>query len=302
MRSLLTGYIKLVRPKQWLKNSFVLAPLIFGKELFIPHQAMLAIIAFTGFCLTASAVYILNDIVDVRADRAHPEKRNRPIAAGVISTTQAVTLLVLVIAAAGSLALLTPLRFGLVLAAYFLMNLAYSFRLKEVVLLDVFVIAAGFMLRVMGGAIAIGVPVSSWLVLCTMFISLFLGFGKRRGEIVLSQEIGQASGRRVLQLYRVDFLDHMLTITAAGTMIAYALYTVSPRTIEVFGTDKMIYTTVFVIYGVFRYLYLVHMSQQSENPTNAVTSDAPILLTGVLWICTCALLIYSGSHTAGGVP
>jgi len=183
-----------------------------------------------------------------------------------------------------------PARFIATIALYLIINIAYSYKLKEILLLDVFTIAAGFMLRVLAGAYAIEVQVSSWIVLCTLFVSLFLGFAKRRGELVQLQ--GQAE-RKVLQLYRVDFLDQMLTIAAAGAVISYALYTVAPRTIEVFGTDRMIYTTVFVIYGVFRYLYLVHTTPATENPTNALTSDPSILVTGTLWILSCIGLIYS---------
>ena len=184
-------------------------------------------------------------------------------------------------------------RFIVVIGSYFLVNLAYSFKLKEVVLLDVFVIAAGFMMRVVGGAYAISVEISTWLVLCTLFISLFLGFAKRRSELVQVPD-PNFSERRVLQLYRVSFLDQMLTIAAAGTVISYALYTVAPRTMLVFGTDKLIYTTVFVIYGVFRYLYLIHTTTSTDNPTDAVTSDLPILATATLWVLTCVSLIYFG--------
>ncbi len=151
------------------------------------------------------------------------------------------------------------------------------------------------MLRVLGGAYAINVEVSTWIVLCSLFISLFLGFAKRRGELVQVQRSSQE--RKVLSLYKVDFIDQMLTIAAAGAVISYALYTVAPRTIEMFGTEKMIYTTVFVIYGVFRYLYIIHTSSANENPTNAVTSDYTILGTGILWILSCIVLIYSGQHS-----
>jgi 4-hydroxybenzoate polyprenyltransferase len=183
-----------------------------------------------------------------------------------------------------------------VLFSYFVLNLAYSFKLKNIVLLDVFVIASGFMMRVLAGAYAINVQVSSWIVLCSMFISLFLGFAKRRGEIVLTRKEGVSTERKVLRLYRVDFIDQMLTIAATGAVVSYALYTVAPRTVEQLGTEKMIYTTVFVIYGIFRYLYLIHMTDSTENPTNAVTSDFAILLTGLLWIASCIVLIYSGGH------
>ena len=282
----------LLRPKQWLKNAIVFAPLIFAKELFdIPH-VLISLRAFCVYCLTASAVYILNDMADAEADRAHPEKKNRPLASGAITRPAALGLFALCAAAAGLLCAGMNERFIVVIAAYFLLNVAYSFRLKEVILVDVFVIAAGFMLRVLGGAYAIRVEVSSWIVLCSMFISLFLGFAKRRGELVNVAGAGSGAPRRVLLLYRVEFLDQMLTIAAAGAVISYALYTVAPRTLATFGTENLIYTTIFVIYGVFRYLYLIHAARQGENPTNALTSDVPILVTGMLWVGACVYLIY----------
>lgn len=287
----LRSYVVLIRPKQWIKNLFVFAPLIFAKELFLLHESVLALKAFLAFCFTASAVYVINDVADLEADRAHPEKRNRPIAAGLVPQTGALVVAGLLLALTALLVWDGDPRFIVVLCAYFLINLAYSFKLKQIVLLDVFVIAAGFMLRVVGGAYAINVETSTWLVLCTMFISLFLGFAKRRGELVHMQDVA-VSGRRVLAHYQVGFLDQMLTIAAAATVIAYALYTVAPRTIQVFGTDKLIYTTVFVIYGVFRYLYLIHTTRITDNPTNAVTSDPPILITGAFWILACIVLIY----------
>jgi 4-hydroxybenzoate polyprenyltransferase len=289
----ISAYVKLIRPKQWLKNVFVFAPLIFARELFTEASGK-ALLAFAAFSLTASAVYILNDMADVEADRVHPVKRNRPLAAGTISTAEAIGLMVLLLAVVVALVWHMDSRFIALLGIYFLINMGYSFKLKEVVLLDVFIIAAGFMLRVLGGAYAIDVQVSTWIVLCSLFISLFLGFAKRRGELVQFERTSHE--RKVLSLYKVDFIDQMLTIAAAGAVISYALYTVAPRTIEMFGTEKMIYTTVFVIYGIFRYLYIIHTSSANENPTNAVTSDLTILGTGVLWILTCILLIYTGRH------
>ena len=293
---LLRSYIKLIRPKQWLKNLFVLAPLVFAKELFEVNSLLTAVHAFVAFCLTASSVYILNDIADVEADRAHPEKKFRPLAAKEISTGQAYVLLFILLAGLAVLVNGMDSRFTITLAAYFLLNLAYSFKLKQVVLLDVFIIAAGFMMRVLGGAYAIDVEVSKWIVLCTLFVSLFLGFAKRRGELQLTQDSGATSKRKVLLHYRVNFIDQMLTIAAAGAVISYALYTVAPRTLQAFGTDKMIYTTIFVIYGMFRYLYLIHTTHSTENVTNAVASDVPIIVTALLWIVTCIILIYSGGH------
>lgn len=290
--SLIRSYLRLVRPEQWIKNAFVLAPLVFSKELLIIPALVVALKATLAFCLTASAVYVLNDISDAEADRAHPTKRHRPLASGAISKLQALLVLGFLLVISALVATGMNSRFQLILATYFLMNLAYSFKLKEVVLLDVFIIAAGFMLRVLGGAFAINVQVSSWIVLCTLFLSLFLGFAKRRGELLLVHQIRQGSERKVLFSYSVDFIDQMLTIAAAGTVISYALYTVAPRTVEVFGTEKMIYTTVFVTYGMFRYLFLIHMKDSTENPTSAVTSDVPIVAVTILWIISCVALIY----------
>ncbi len=289
--SLLRAYIKLIRPKQWIKNLFVFAPLIFAQELFDPVHLLLALKAFAGFCLVASAVYIVNDITDREADRMHPEKKFRPLAAGTISVSGAYIAAGILLAGAALFSFKMDHRFIILLCMYFLLNLAYSLKLKEVVLLDVFIIAAGFMIRVVGGAYAIQVETSTWLVLCTLFISLFLGFAKRRSELMQIPDANFAE-RKVLGHYRVSFLDQMLTISAAGTVISYALYTVARRTMELFGTDKLIYTTVFVIYGVFRYLYLIHTTTTTDKPADVVTSDVPILLTAILWVLACVLLIY----------
>ena len=287
-----SSYIALVRPKQWLKNAFVFAPLIFAKELFLLGPFIVAVKAFVAFCLTASAIYIINDVADLEADRAHPLKKNRPLAAGRMTIRQAMAVLVLLLVLDVAVVFDMKSRFAAILAVYFVLNIAYSWKLKEVVLLDVFAVAAGFMFRMLGGAFAIDVEVSNWLVLCSLFISLFLGFAKRRGELVQVGTGGSLTERKVLQLYRVDFVDQMLTIAAAGTVISYALYTMAPRTIDVFGTERLIYTTVFVVYGIFRYLYLVHTTPAIENPANAVTADLPIMVTGLLWITSCVVLIY----------
>jgi 4-hydroxybenzoate polyprenyltransferase len=291
--------IRLIRPKQWIKNGFVFAPLVFARELFDPTLFLLALRAFAAFCCAASAVYIINDFADLESDRAHPEKRHRPLAAGTMRGSHAVIIMVLLLVATVPIVTGMDRRFLFILSSYFVINLAYSWRLREVFLLDVFIIAAGFMLRVLGGAYAIGVTVSSWLVLCSLFISLFLGFAKRRGELVQSEASGESARRKTLLLYRVDFVDQLLTIAAAGTVISYALYTVAPRTVEVFGTDRLIYTTVFVIYGVFRYMYLVHTSSAIENPAGALTGDLPIIVNAFLWIAICVFLIYFGGSIPG---
>lgn len=285
------AYIKLIRPKQWVKNLFVFAPVVFAKELFELDVVVISLRAFAAFCLTASAVYIINDMLDVEADRTHPKKKFRPLAAGTMSMAEAYILLAVLLLCTGALVYGMDRRFILILCLYFVMNLAYSIKLKQVVLLDVFIIAAGFMMRVVSGAYAISVETSTWLVLCTLFISLFLGFAKRRTELVQVPD-ATFSERKVLERYRVGFIDQMLTIAAAGTVISYALYTVAPRTLDVFKTDKLIYTTVFVIYGIFRYLYLIHTTNSTDKPADVVTSDLPILGTALLWIVSCVVLIY----------
>ncbi len=285
-------YVSLVRPEQWIKNAFVLAPLIFSRELFESGPFLTALAATGGFCLAAGAVYSINDLTDLKSDRAHPVKKKRPLASGVISGAEALIVACLLLVLAFGLTAGFGIGFHVILASYVAINIFYSLKLKEIVLVDVFLIASGFMLRVLGGAYAINVPVSSWIILCTLFISLFLGFGKRRAELVMGGVEGEMLDRKVLHHYSVGFLDQMLTISAAGAVITYALYTVAPSTLIIFKTDKVIYTTVFVIFGIFRYLYLVHAKRSTDNPTLTVTTDIPILLTGLAWILVCSALIY----------
>ena len=290
---MIPNLIKLARPKQWLKNFFVFAPLLFSRHIFDPSYVINSLEAFFTFCLISSAVYIINDILDVESDRAHPKKKFRPIASGEISVNQALIFLVILAAVIVLTFFFEKPVFIFVIALYFLTNLFYSLKIKSVVLLDVFFISFGFMLRVLGGAAAIGVTVSSWMVLTTIFISLFLAISKRRGElsqIVNAENIGKQ--RPVLKEYSVEFADQLNTIAAAGTIISYALYTVSERTLSTFGTEKLIYTTPFVIYGIFRYMYLMHKKNLGESPTSIVVKDLPILLNVIFWFLACLLVIY----------
>src|SRR4030095_19749 len=276
--------IKLSRPKQWIKNFFVFAPLVFSQHIFELAYFLPALGAFIVFSLASSAVYIINDILDVEQDRAHPKKRFRPIASGEVTVRQA--LIYLVILAIIIIFLLFFLRsiFAAVIILYFITNFIYSLKIKNIVLLDVFFISFGFMLRVLGGAAAIGVVVSSWMILTTIFISLFLAISKRRGELsmVINQDNIEKQ-RKVLKEYDIQFADQLNTIAAAGTIISYALYTVSERTVFTFGTEKLIYTTPFVIYGIFRYMYLMHKKNMGESPTTIVTKDIPIIINVLCW-------------------
>ncbi|SRR5579883_350495 len=288
--------LRLLRPKQWTKNLFVFAALVFSLHLGDASYVWLSLRAFFAFCATASFVYVVNDIADREHDRLHPKKRLRPIASGEISVAVGYIIALLLLVIATLLVWNLDWRFVMCLGAYLLMNITYSFYLKRVVLIDVFVIAIGFMLRVVGGALAINVPRSSWLIITTMFLSLFMAIAKRRGELVAlgSEEANGAtySTRKVLAHYSVEFTEQMTTICAAGFVFSYALYTVSDRTKEMFGTENLILTTPFVLYGVFRYLYLLHKKHLGESPTDMVLSDIPMLINFAAYAIAMLAIIY----------
>jgi 4-hydroxybenzoate polyprenyltransferase len=288
MKSLL----RLLRLPQWLKNFFIFAPLIFSKHLFEEGFFLTTVSAFFVFSFLSSAVYIINDIADRESDRLHPVKRFRPIAAGVISIAQGVLFAALLLALTAALAAPLNPKFQIAAGLYFVLNLAYSFFLKKVILVDVFIIASGFMLRVLGGAFVINVQVSHWLVLCTLFVSLFLAISKRRGELLLAQSTEGFEGRAVLREYDLNFIDQLMTVTASGMAISYALYTVAERTVMVFGTENLIFTTVFVLFGIFRYLYLVRVKKTDDNPTHLLATDPVMLLNVAGWFLTCIAIIY----------
>ncbi|MGH2574107.1 MAG: decaprenyl-phosphate phosphoribosyltransferase [Ignavibacteria bacterium] len=290
---MIINLIRLSRPKQWFKNFFVFAPLLFSKHMFDLYYVIQSLETFVVFCMASSSVYILNDIMDVESDRAHPKKKYRPIASGEISVRQAVVFLIFIFVLIGLLLLIQKIEVSVIILLYIFANLVYSYKIKSVVLLDVFFISFGFMIRVLGGAAAISVSLSSWMILCTIFISLFLAISKRRAE--LSQIVNQENiekQRKVLKDYSVEFADQLNTIAAAGTIISYALYTVSERTVSTFGTGRLIYTTPFVIYGIFRYMYLIHKKNLGESPTSIISKDIPILINVLVWFVACILIIY----------
>jgi len=281
-----------MRPKQWVKNLFVFAPILFaGKLLDIP-MLLTNILAFAAFCCVSSSVYVLNDIIDVESDRVHKKKRYRPIAAGNVSINNAKILFAVLIVLTFLISFKLPFLFLLTVIAYLINNLLYSFKIKNVVLLDVFSISIGFILRVIAGAVAIDVSVSSWMIITTIFISLFLGISKRRAELSGPNQENLEKQRKVLSDYDVVFVDQLNTIAATGTIISYALYTVSEKAISSFHSDKLIYTTPFVIYGIFRYLYLLHQKNLGESPTQIVTKDIPIIINSLIWLIICAAIIY----------
>jgi len=270
-----------MRPRHWVKNVFVLAPLVFARKLDDPVSVARVLAAFVVFSMLSSSVYLINDIADRESDRLHPRKRLRPIATGELALGAAATLALLLAAGAllGALALDTP--FAAVACGYLLQNLAYSLALKRVVILDVMLVSGGFLLRAWGGAVVIAVEMSHWLVLCTGLLALFLGFVKRRQEIAVFQ--GATEQRPILKEYSMPFLDQMIGVVTASTVLAYALYSFSPEVAGKLGTRHMGFTIPFVLFGVFRYLYLVHQRGEGENPTHLILQDPPLLVNVLLW-------------------
>ncbi|MCK9409484.1 MAG: decaprenyl-phosphate phosphoribosyltransferase [Bacteriovoracaceae bacterium] len=283
---------RLLRPLQWLKNGFVFTPLIFSKHLFEKEYYVDAFLSFIVFCFASSLVYIINDIVDREGDKLHPNKKQRPIASGEISIPFAAGISSFLALIVFVFASFLPVYFQYAVLIYIILQLAYSFSLKHVVILDLFIIAMGFMLRVFGGAFAIQVEISHWIVITTLFLSLFLAASKRRSELVMIKKQHIETKRRVLQEYTVPFLDTLLIITTTGMAIAYSLYTMAERTIEVFNSEYLIFTTVFVVFGIFRYLFLVIVKEEGENPTAILTTDMPTAINVLLWLITCVSIIY----------
>lgn len=286
-------YLKLFRVSQWIKNLFVFVPLLFSLHLFEEAYLTTAIRAFVTFCFASSFVYIINDIVDREADNAHPDKKNRPIASGKVSVKLALFLAGLLLVLIILLMLTFNSVFNIAVTGFLVLNMFYSFSFKHIVILDVFSIAAGFSLRVLAGAFAIDVEISSWLILTTMFISLFLGVMKRHSELAISAENSNSNTRKVLQDYNIDFANQMATVAAAGVIICYALYTVAARTISVFGTENLIYTTPFVVFGIFRYMYLVYKFDKGENTTRIMVTDIPMIITVISYVIVTVLIIYN---------
>lgn len=280
-----------LRPKQWLKNVIVFAGLFFAEEFLVQSKIISTIAAFLLFCFVSSSGYLVNDVVDRRKDALHPRKRLRPIASGAISPRFALVLAFLL--SIGSLAAAYVLNgaFCLILIIYLALTIFYSLALKRVIILDVLVIASGFVLRAIGGTIVAQESVSSWLIICTIFLALFLALIKRRSEVKsLGAEAAQV--RSTLGLYTVELLDQMINIVTAACLIAYALYTLDPGTVEKFGTRNLAFTLPFVIYGLFRYLYLVLHLDVGETPEIVLTQDRPILLCVLAYIVTVASILY----------
>jgi len=287
---MLRALLKTMRPRQWTKNLFIFAALVFDKQLVILSSLLRTVAGFALFCLISSAVYIFNDLSDVEADREHPEKRNRPIASGKLPMSVAwVAGIVLVIVSVGLGYLLSP-AFALVVLGYFLLNLAYSRWLKHILIVDVLMLAAGFVLRVVAGVALLHVArFSPWLYVVMTLLSLYLGFGKRRAELALLSEEA-ASHRKVLHGYTIPLLDQYIMIVSGTTIVAYSFYTFSAPNVP--ANHSMMLTIPFVVYAIFRYLYLVQVQHAGGEPEEILLSDRPFQVSLVLWALMVVIVFY----------
>ncbi len=273
---------QLIRPLQWIKNSFVFVGILFSRRLDAADMLVQVSLATAAFCLASSCVYVFNDIIDCENDRQHPKKQYRPLPAGKVSKSFALGLTLLLGSAALALALWVSPSVLAIIMAYLLLNIVYSLWLKHVVILDVFCIATGFMLRILAGTLGVGIPPSKWLLLCSLMVTLFLGFAKRRAEISVLANLKQEH-RRVLRHYSAALLDQLTSICAAAVIISYSLYTMSTETVNLHHTENLIYTVPFVIYALFRYLFLLHHSNEGGDPTRDLLKDPQITCSVLGW-------------------
>ena len=289
-RTLLRDLFVSMRPQQWTKNLFILAPLLFSKNLGELIALKYAILAFVCFCLASSAVYVFNDIRDARHDNLHPVKATRPISAGRLPVSTAWIGMVVLLASSLSISWTMGANMFPFVSAYLALMAAYCLYLKRVIVLDAMCIAGGFVLRVTGGAAAISVKPSNWLIVCTFLLALFLAFAKRRQEL---QSLASAAGHReVLGGYTLAFLEQVNTVLLASLVVCYALYTVAPETVDRSGTDLLIYGTLFVLYGLFRYLSLIQDSRKGGDPGKLLISDRPLVITVLIWALYNSAVIY----------
>lgn len=280
-----------LRPQQWVKNTLVFGALVFSHSLLDWDAIRLSMSAFILFCAASSGIYLLNDLRDLEQDRKHPTKRLRPLASGAVHSSAAFAMMGLLLAGSLVGSFLLRIEFAFTLLAYIMLNIAYSYGLKRMVIVDVMVIALGFVLRAVAGAVVIGVATSPWLILCTLTLALLVGFGKRRHELSLLGGNAQAH-RASLESYSLPFLDMMMGISGATAVVTYALYTLAAETVARVGTHYLVLTVPWVMYGIFRYLYLVHQQKEGGDPSRLLVSDIPMLLNAILWAGIVCLVIY----------
>ena len=286
--------LKLIRPKQWLKNTFVFFPMFFGGSLLDTSDIIASIITFVAFSLSASSIYCFNDVVDVEADRRHPVKCHRPVASGAISMRVAYLLMASLFAASLAVASLLDslwLTVGGILTFYWLQNIAYCSKLKDYAIIDVCIIAFGFVLRILAGGAATEVTVSHWLVLMTFLLTLFLSFAKRRDDVLRMNATGEAPRKNTIR-YNLTFINEAITITGSVTLVCYIMYTVSAEVTSNFNTNHLYLTSIFVLVGLLRYIQIAVVDQKSGDPTKAILSDRFLQLVVVAWGLTFLTLIY----------
>lgn len=288
------GIIRLLRPGQWTKNVFVLVPIFFGGSILDEHDVVAAVITFFAYSFVASSIYCLNDIKDVEADRRHPVKCNRPIASGRISVAQAYAIMaVMVLLAAVCMIFIddNAREVSAVLGFYFMLNIAYCLKLKHYAIVDVFVVAFGFVLRLLAGGFAADIQLSNWIVLMTFLLTLFLSLAKRRDDVIRMNKTGQAP-RKNTSRYNLTFINQTITITAAVTLVCYVMYTVSPEVQARVGTHYLYLTTLFVLLGIFRYLQITLVDEKSGNPTSVMLHDRMLQAVVALWLLSYIVIIY----------
>jgi 4-hydroxybenzoate polyprenyltransferase len=290
-RSVALNLILSLRPSQWTKNLVVFAGLLFGLRLADPHAVARAAAAFAIFCALSGVVYLINDVIDRESDRQHPHKASRPIASGAVSVSAAVAVAALLTVSAIAASFALGVRFAATAVAYVTLLTLYSSVLKHVVIIDALTIAIGFVLRAVAGAVAVNVEISHWLLVCTILLALFIALAKRRHELVLLAD-GATSHRKILGEYSPYLLDQMISVVTASTLVAYVFYTISPETEQKFGTQWLGLTIPFPLYGIFRYLYLVHRREGGGSPADLLITDRPLLLCVALWVIAVMVLIY----------
>ena len=283
-------YIILLRPHQYLKNLFVFAPLFFGGKMLQGDPLLATMLAFAAFSLAASSVYILNDYKDTEEDRAHPVKKFRPLASGEVSVEAAFILMVVLLLAGMGLAFLQNINLFAIICGYVLLNVLYSLRLKHLSLVDVFIIALGFVLRIYAGAAVTGIPLSVWIVLMTFLLALFLALAKRRDDILLAGQ--RRSVRKNIDGYTIELANSAMTIMASVIMVSYIMYTVSADVISKFHTDYLYTTAIFVLFGILRYLQITFVEHKSGSPTMILLKDRLLQYTLVAWIFSFVIMIY----------
>ena len=283
--------LRSLRPYQWTKNFFVFAPLIFSENIFNVPLILKSLLAFALFCVLSGAIYIWNDLRDIEEDKLHPIKSQRPLASGRLGKTPAVAAFIFLCFLGLALSLFLNIYFFFLASVYVLLQLAYSAWLKHIVILDVLLVASGFLIRVIAGGVAIEVEISTWLLICTFLLALFIALSKRRHELIFLEK-DASSHRPILKEYSPYLLDQMISVVTASTVITYCLYTISEATIAKFGSSNLIFTVPFVLYGIFRYLYLIHQKCEGGSPESLLIKDKPFFIGILLWIVSAIFILY----------